>query len=68
MNREIHVRICEGLGAQSPGLLDPTLFQLKYRLAGKNEAPAFLGRAGASGRGKLYFVADRSEKRRVTMK
>jgi hypothetical protein len=28
MNREIHVRICEGLGAQSPGLLDlnPLIF------------------------------------------
>lgn len=24
MNREIHVRICEGLGEQSPGLLDPS--------------------------------------------
>jgi hypothetical protein len=23
MNREIHVRICESLGAKSPGRLDP---------------------------------------------
>jgi hypothetical protein len=25
MNREVHVRICEGLGVKFPGLLDPLI-------------------------------------------